>query len=247
MNKSNLNKEVSRESVRAYYEDHKEYLYPSLAIVASFFLFLFVLLPQILLFPKTRSEVNTEEKKLDSFVAAQNFASSVNSANLNNDLLLSTKALPTEKDYTSMINAVSSAADDSGTVIESYRFLIGGGTLSKTALASGSIPVVILRVNVNGTNEQVVNFMKSLYQTTPVSEISSVAYSVGSAQLTINFFYKPLPSADINSSELIRDKNSEEKGTFENISSWKTPAEGISDIKIVPATDSADLDVGSPF
>ncbi len=247
MNKINFNQEISRESFKGFIDEHKDYLFPSLAIIISIALFLFVLLPQILAFPKTRTEVNTEEKKLDEFVAARNYAGSVNSADLNTDLILATKALPVDKDYTSMINAVSSAAESSSTTIQSYRFLIGSGTLNKTSLAAGGIPSIAIQVNINGDYNQLLTFMKALYETVPVSEISNVSYSNGSSLLLINFFYKPLPSAEVSTGELIRDKNIQEKDVFEIITNWKVPAEGLSDIIVVPASESGEINSGSPF
>lgn len=243
--KINLNQSVSKESTRNFYEDHKDYLYPLVAILISFALFLFVILPQIIAFPAKKVEVDAEEKKLDGYVAAREYAGSISSTTLSEELLLSTQALPVEKDYTSMVLAISSAANATNTTIENYRFLLGGAGSSKTKLSGGSIPSIVLQTNVKGTADQIVQFITELSETLPLSEVSELSYANGTSQIYINFFYKPLPSADISSSEFVREKNAEEKETFDALSSLKLPVAAES-IQVVPATESG-IPSNSPF
>lgn len=240
------NTQLNKESIKALYVENKEYLLPVMAIMISIFLFLFVLLPQVASFPAKKTQVDNEEKKLNTFVEARRFAGSLNSKVLGDELVLATKALPIDKNYTEMVNALSSAASSSNVVIENYNFILTGKNQIPSQNSATSIPSVSLQANLKGESAQIFEFLKTIYQTVPISEIVSINYASGLAQVNIKFYYKPLPSADINNSDLIRKKSPEEQEMFDNISSWQDSSVSIGDIQIIPASESA-VQTSSPF
>lgn len=239
--KISLNQEITKDNIKGIYIEQKPLVIPIISIIISIFLILFILLPQISAFPTKKTEVDAEEKKLETIRKATEYARTVNNLLLEEDLKIVGQVLPVEKNFEGALNAVSAAANASGVSVGQYEFVLSD-TNQGSAPTSG-IPSVNFSISIQGSPEQVIEFANELYKTAPISEIREITYSNNAAKISIIFFYKPLSPSGFQDGGLVREMNSEEQDTLNSLKEWSLPlAFDSSGIQVVPSSGSGSLD-----
>lgn len=234
-----LNQELNKENLKGIYIEQKALLVPVLSILISIFLFLFFLLPQLTAFPAKKTEIDSEEKKLDTIKKATEFARVSNPLVVDEDLKIAGQVLPVEKDFEGILNAISAASNASGVVVGQYQFTLNSAARNVGVLSG--IPFLIFTVSVDGDPQQVLDFANELYKTAPVSEITEINYSNNAAAFTILFYYKPITPAGFEDGSLVRKMTPVEESTINDIKEWSLPLANLSEIQVIPASGSGSL------
>jgi hypothetical protein len=231
--------QLSKESLSEIYYEHKEYAMPIASILVALFLFLTFLLPQILSFPAKKTEIDIENQKLDAIKEAEAVITSTNKSTLDSQLQIASKTLPPSKLFDEVLRSISSAAALSGTQLESYEYQDSGGELPEGA----QFPSMSFEVSLIGDVNQAIRFIEEIYKSYPISDVKKITYSGGTANLSINFYYKAFPTADIV--ETTEIKNTSEKGrqALAEISRWTEPQFG--DLFTQLATEENNSEVSS--
>jgi hypothetical protein len=222
-------------------DEYRAYLAPAVAILVSILLFLFFLLPQFFSLSEKRNNANSESKKLNELVEAKNIATSADQTQLAANISLVNSVLPSSKNFESIINALSTAAAESGTVIQDYQFQ------DNTALAGTklkSFPSLSFTVNIFANPSQTMDFISKLYEKAPVSEVEQISQSESFSNLTISFFYRPFSPITDTSSIQISKMNSVQSNTLNTISQWNVSVFELGSFQ--NSTGSAEED-SSPF
>ncbi len=93
-----------------------------------------------------------------------------------------------------------------------------------------------------GSPAQVARFLKELSQTLPLSNVTEVAISTLSSDITAEFYYKSIPQLQINYTQPVMESTVQSEKVLEGLNNWqKTNASFDS---LVPITGSASA---SPF
>lgn len=236
------NQELSKENLKGIYIEQKALLVPVLSIIISIILFLFFLLPQLTAFPAKKTEVDSEEKKLNTIKKATEYARVSNPLIVEEDLKIAGQVLPLEKDFEGVLNAISAAANTSGVVVGQYEFTLNSSARAVGLL--GGIPSLTFTVSVDGDPQQILDFANELYKTAPISEITEINYSNNGAAFTILFYYKPLTPAGFEDGSLVRKMTQVEEETITDIKNWTLPLANLSEIQVVPASGAGSLTDG---
>lgn len=238
--KINFNAELNKEQVDYFLREYKQFAAPALSLLVAVLLFLFVLLPQIFSFSSKKSTADSENKKLSQLKDAENIAASTDVVTLSSNLSLSSGVLPSDKDFQSILNAISQAASDSNVSIKSYQF---SNFQPSTMLLN--YPSLTFSIDVDGSAAQVIQFIDSLYKKAPISEVTEFTGDGGSSSLTVLFYYKPFLPATETTNISVRKMNQTESNILNVISDWGVFS-GVETGILPESTESAETS-GSPF
>ncbi len=237
--KLNLNQEISQDSLRALYLEYKELLIPGIAILSSIILFLFVLLPQLSAIPQKINDRSVEMNKLNNLKKIQDYIFTLDKTSLESNLTFATNALPIDKNYQTSIGAISTAANLSNSQITGYQ---SAGDVAPGSIEVQEFPSLAFSVSLEATPQQAIEFVNQIYQTFPVSNVTSFDLTATEARFNINFYYKPFPPSTQIDRSAITEINQGETATLTDIAQWGNSGQNQNSIEVVnniPATESA--------
>lgn len=238
-----MNKKISldRSTLEQLYRKHKDYLIPIISIVICFFLLVLITIPQIGILSEKQQQYNSEKTKLQSLTNNYNILSNLNDATLDLQLALTVDALPSNKNFTGILNSINLAANKSGIFLGDYEFQVGD--LSKVPLGK-NVPVLELTLSINGGVSETVKFVNELYKSLPIAEVTSIGVNNNRSSITAIFYYKPF--ADTKDNFLpINSFSKNYLDIISEVSTWNNPRV----LEILPplnASQSASVNF-SPF
>lgn len=192
MNKISINKQTLEELYRKY----KDYLIPIVSIIVCFFLLVFITIPQIGILSEKQQQYNLEKTKLQILTNNYNILSVLDDKTLDSQLALVVGTLPSEKNFSSIINSVNIAANKSGIFLGDYEFKVGD--LSKTPIGK-KVPTLELMLSINGGAIETIRFVNELHNSLPIAESTNIQVNNNRSTITVVFYYKPFIEVKDNS------------------------------------------------
>lgn len=236
----NIKISLDKLTLQEFYNKNKDYLIPIVTIIVCFFLLVLVTIPQIGFLSGRQREISLEKIKLATLNNNLNILSNLDDSTLNSQFELAVSALPIEKDFESVLNAINLAASKTGIFLGDFEFQVGD--LSK--ISPGKIaPSLQLTLLINGGVSGAVSFVNELYRSLPLSEVSNIQVSNKNSTVLINFYYKPFAGVSDNTLPLSKISKPQ-SDTLKEISSWNNsqPLQ-----QIVPSVASKSATPSSPF
>jgi hypothetical protein len=233
--------------IRLFYFKYKDSPQFVLALVVVIGLISFAMvgrfvLPQLESWITLQSQVKSAQKELSVLQANQRIVGSIDQVSLNKQFDISTKALPYEKDYSGIISAIDLATLESSVIRDDYSFSVGNLSTQSAKLADNES--ISFQLSVSGELSDIKNFLASIKQKLPLSEIVSFSYQGTVADLSIIFFYRSIPR-DLKISYLapISSLSPDNESLLRTLSIWKdkSPEATSSVLDNQPATNSADV------
>lgn len=198
--------------LRILYRRHRKLITPSIIILTCITLFLLIIFPQIGELSSLQDEEKNTRQKIKVIKENMSFLGSISDSDVDSNFRALLLALSQEKDFGGIFSALSYAAGSSGVTLSDYGFSIGD--LSTKSAQLSNLQSIPIDLSINGNLQSIKRFLQKLYETFPVSEVTSVQISGNTARIaTIFYYYKPFPSnfrfaADMNLSKL-SDKDRE--------------------------------------
>lgn len=215
-----MNKMVSidRSTLRLLYYQCKEYVPPILIVAVSVALFIIFVIPQTVSFLAMKNEEHVQREKVK--VLKRNFAflARMSDATIDTQFATASQALPSEKDFAGILQAISSAASIANVGLGDFAFQVGDLSTKSAELSQrSSLEITLsLTAEVEGTRR----FLKELSEKLPLSEVVSVNLAARSATVRTIFYYKPFVAKKFNSSISMEPLSSTEEKLLEQVSSW---------------------------
>ncbi len=213
--KMNLNQELNKDTVNVLFSEYKSYLVPALSIVASVLIFIFLLLPQIFSISEKRKLANNETQKLDELKTAKDMAASADIAQITSQLSTAGSVLPSNKDFESIINTLSTVAAESGVTIQSYQFQDSAADSQASKYLS-----LDFTVDLFANPSQAMDFVNKLSEKAPLSQAQSISGTDTASSLLISFYYEPFSPVTDATNIQIRKMNPSETQALSTISQW---------------------------
>lgn len=195
----NPNLHIDQSVLHILYIKYKAYLLPLGVIILCVILFFAVVLPQFQAYFASREEVTADETQIEHLNQNIGTVQLLNTQEITKNLDIAVAALPSEKDYAGILNAISDAASIANVSIGDYSFQIGD-IFSKqpTSAGNGQLPVDI-SLTISGSVDDAQNFMIALSKEFPLSEVISISNrGGGGSEIKATFFYNPLPPIQFN-------------------------------------------------
>lgn len=200
----------------------KALIIPLTTIVVCFFIFLNVIIPQLQDFFLLKEEEQQMHKKISILKDNLNFLSTMDESALDSKLKVINAALPLEKDYLGILNAIVKASNNAGVYVDDYSFQVGELS-TKSAQTTVDNPSINLLLTVNGSIEKNKRFLNELNKSLPLSEVTSVQMNRNSTTIRLVFYYKFFSSLKFDSYSTLRYLNKKELSLIEKLSSWHSP------------------------
>lgn len=200
------------------YRRYKEYLLPVGIIFACILLFILVIVPQFQNFLDAQQQAKAESDKLVILRNNLNLLTNMDESQMDSQLQIVSAALPPNKDFEGVLNGISVAANKAGVFLGDYEFQVGD--ITKPSLNIQSFPSLQLLLTINGGVSDITRFMKELYKTVPLSEITDVKVTSTTSEITVLFYYKPFPPLGFDNSAPIKPVSQQGSSAISNLSSW---------------------------
>ncbi len=234
-----LKSELNKDSILSFYYENREFILPIFAIIVSVLLFIIFIIPQVISFPARKSEVDIEVEKLNKIKESEKVLSNSNADLINSQVEIALKTLPDKKSFESILSVISKAANLSNSLIESYVF---EETPAPPTLVN--FQSITFEISIFGGVTQATDFIDELYQSYPISNVTSIKNSENLSTIIMVFYYSPYISQKLDDRTLVRAISPKEKETLSQISEWIDASDY--ETPVSQATESAETR-SSPF
>lgn len=182
---------IDVETLKFLYKRYKELTIPVVVILVCFILLIKFIVPQFQTVFTLSREAKKDASKLIVLKNNLNLLSRLNDSLLDPQLEIVSAALPTNKDFIGIINAISFASSLAGVSVGDFQLQIGD--ISSVSTDTSKFSSIALNLSINGSVSDINKFISALYVTLPLSEVSSISMGGTSSTVAVNFYYKPLP------------------------------------------------------
>lgn len=208
---------LDKEAIATVYRHYKDNILPIVVILACILILFFVIVPEFKQFLSTQQQLKTETEKLGVLENNYNFLSSLDESQTENDYKMLSRALPSNKDFVGIMNAISISSQKTGVSVGDFDFSLGN--LDKTTVDT-AFPSIKININLVGNASLIAKFITELYKTAPVSEVTTIKVTGSVASLEIRFYYKPFPPLNISDESPVVPYSSQTLSLIKQISSW---------------------------
>ncbi len=197
-----MNEDISlgQNNLRLLYYRYKDSSYYVLItfvviIISSIFIFYQVVLPQLQNWFSISDEVVATRGRIEVINKNISFMNNLDKAALNDQANTATTALPLEKNFGTIVGALSDAAIQSGVSLDDYSFQVGNiaSVSGQQVSIEKDLSLVRLIVSVRGSTDSVEVFIKNAGEKLPLSEITDVDGDSSATTVTFQFYQKQFP------------------------------------------------------
>lgn len=219
-----MNKKFSLdiETLRAVFNNNRQYIIFISIILIAIVLFFKALMPQ---FSDLSTTLNSRKDALQKLQVLRNnliLLSNINDISLDANLAIAIKALPKDKDFEAVLNSLSSAANKSGVTLGNFEFKVGD--LSSLSSTGSQLPSLSMTILVNSGVRGAAAFLRNLSSSLPLCEIKKVDINGNYTTVDVVFYYKSLPSMIVPKDSIIIPLSSKQLDIVNQLSSWDQPS-----------------------
>lgn len=220
-------------TLRLLYIRYKVFIVPFLVIVVVIGVFIKVNVPAIEDLLKGYEERKSEKLTLEVMRNNLLFLKSINSSSLDSQFRIVSKALPLDKDFYSILNAISDTSNISGIELGGFKFTVGN--LSED-IAESEYQSLGLILTLNGNVDAASKFIGSLVKTFPLSEITKISAEKDSSVIAIDFYYKMVKALKSNDSLPITLVSGKGQKLIDELSIFRIPQTESFDSSSIPVS-----------
>ncbi|MBI1982339.1 MAG: hypothetical protein HYS68_02030 [Candidatus Levybacteria bacterium] len=203
---------------KVLYERYREYIVPLLIIFVCTVLIVGVVIPQVQDFLATVNATKELRSQIAILKKNVQFLTGLDPATLDLQLGIASSALPPEKDFAGILNAVTTASARSGASLGDFSFAVGELS-TKSAQLAGQ-PSIQVALTVSGDVFFAKRFIQELSKTMPLSEVLNAAVSGKSSSLTTVFYYKVFSPIQFDGRKPLSGLSQNEEQLLNKLSSW---------------------------
>jgi Tfp pilus assembly protein PilO len=233
---NNTPKHIDINLSRLLYNRYKLFVVPFLVIVVVVGVFIKFNVPGIADLFKSYEVQKSAKLTLEVMKNNLNFLKQMESSRINSQYKAVSKALPINKDFESILNAISDVSNKSGVTLGEFKFAVG--SLSKEE-EMGEYTTLNLKVNIVGKVAAVDSFMEKLAKTLPLSEIVKISSQNDISTVTIDFYYKPLKTSKSNDELPIVQISDKGLSLISEMTSFVSQTPTLDEVPLPTATSSA--------
>jgi hypothetical protein len=233
------------ENILVLYKHYKDFLLPIGVILVSILVIIYIIFPQVQQYFNSANLLKAEQQKLETLTNNYNFLLLLNDAKTNSDFNLLSSALPPQKDFAGIIDAISYVSAKTGVAVGDFQFSLGN--LSTVNFGGTAYPSTKININLEGSPKSIAGFINELSKTVPVAETTIINISNSDGVITVLFYYKPFPSRNISDQTAIVPLSTRDTTLIKEVSAWNfvgQPALALTPSS--PASESA-TSSASPF
>ncbi|MDP3726963.1 MAG: hypothetical protein Q8Q96_01440 [bacterium] len=201
------------------YERYREYIAPIATLFVCAALIVGVVIPQIQEFVAAQNQIKEIQGEILVLKSNVQFLTTLNDSTLDTSVRIVSLALPPEKDFAGILNAITLASAKSGASLGDFSFAVG--ELSTKSAQVTLRPSIQVALTVNGGVLSTQRFIRELSKTMPLSEVLNVAISGNSSTLTTVFYYKVFPPIKFDERMQLSGLSQNEEQLLNKLTSWR--------------------------
>jgi hypothetical protein len=226
---------IGKKGLNYWYFRFRDSDYYSLVLIGITVLICFILIfnfiiPELNNWFSVRQEVDATQQKIAILQHNINFINYMNKSELDTQLQTASAALPSDKNFGSMLQTLSNAAAKSGVSLNNFSFQVGTVTTPTQTLPGAPVPAVTgsgvstiqMTIIVNGSISNLDSFLKVLDNSLPISEVTSINGSEGNVTVQLQFYEKPFPNISLPEDTQMAPLSASQTKLLETLSSWST-------------------------
>lgn len=209
-------------NLRYWYFRYKDTQYYSVSLIiitlcVCLFLIFQIIIPQFEDWFSIRAEVVSVQQEISSINQNINFIISLNKQALSQQLRIATAAMPDEKSFGDISNAITYAAETANVSLEDYSFQVENESDSTTP----GVSYTDLSLVVDGNMVQVTNFIHTIYQELPIAAVKEVSATSLSANITLVFYSKTEPRSSFSTENSLSPITASQISLLNKLSLWQ--------------------------
>lgn len=196
----------------------------SVCIFVGLLLIFQIIIPQIQNWFSIRGEEEAMRQKIEIIRDNISFMSGLDKELLERNRKLMIRALPSEKDFGGIIDAVVIAAVRSGVSIDDFDFnlgLVSSISAEKNKNAKTGYSTTKLSIYLFGDMDKIKDFITKIGEELPISRVESISMANGSADISLFFYSKPYEKPRISEDELIKPLSFKNSGVLSKLLKWE--------------------------
>lgn len=190
---------INLKSLKLIFNQNKPYVLPVVIVIISIIIFFQFVIPQFGTFLAISKEAKEVSLKLETAKENLQILTNINEETLDSQVKILSQALPLNKDFAGMLNAIYSAAQKTGVRLGSFSLKIGD--LAKPE-NSDDFPLVNVSLPISSGVNAVNSFVDVITRSVPLSKIYFVRISNLSSMVSLSFYYKPLGNSSYNQDDV---------------------------------------------
>lgn len=208
------------------YKDSPYYAFGiiSVTVIVCLILVVTIVIPQLTSWFSLREEAIQMGEKIAVINRNINYMKNVDRAVLNSQMQVATAAIPPEKDFASILNALTDSSIRSGVSLDDYAFQVGNissASAKPENVVPNGLPSLKLTVSVTGTVDKVILFLKNLQEKLPLSQVTDIDGTGQSVTINMEFYYKPLSETKYKDDEPITPVGDAQRQLIDSLSVWQ--------------------------
>lgn len=213
--------QINTSILKTVWTQNKDVIIPVVVIFICFLLFYYFILQQIQTIRETRQEEVVVRTRIENLHENVKFATQLPQDVLVSQLQLVTAALPPGKDFAAILNAIATSASNAGVSLNDFGLSIGDLAPTGEKLADKQLSLNV-DLTLTGTIDNAKRFITLLHQAFPLAEVSTFLQSDTTANIRVQFFYRPSPLMQFNNQRQLRALEKSELDLLSQLDSWRT-------------------------
>ena len=204
-----------------------------LIIVVCILLVLTFIVPQFAQWLSIREETKATLQRTATIDDNITYLNTLDKKLLTTQIDAVSSALPPNKDFGNILQALSDSAVRAGVSFQDYSFEVGDISSSSAMLANARIKglsAVQITLTIDGKLDQIRQFIEETGKALPLSEVTALEGSEGAMNVTFEFFQKKLPTLSLNDEEPVPRVIENQATLINKLTSWQSiPQPGDND------------------
>lgn len=218
---------LDTKSTRLWFYRYKESMYYPVSIFALVILVCIglvtkVILPQIDSWFSIQKEIAEKKKRIETINSNINFLQSMSDETLDTNVLAASLALPFEKDFGGVMQAIIISAVNSGVSLEDFGFQVGELANTPGKNQEQYFPIQFL-IDINGEVDAVQVFIKEISEKLPIAEIKEWRSQGSSSELKVFFYHRAFPSISLEDAKPLIELSAEQLNLLKKLLAWRVP------------------------
>ena len=208
---------------RPLYLKYKTYLFPACLLLASFFVLLTIVLPQVSEIQNIRQDIEAKKSQVAKLEKTYETLSKVDDSASKTNFSILTKALPSSKDLSLIFSALTSASSIANVELSSFSLKVGDvyGDKADVASAVSGFPAITVEATIKALSSLgLVKFVEEMHKKLPLSEVKKISGVEDTTTITMSFFYKPYDLTNLSKQDQLSPISASEQQILDQLKDW---------------------------
>lgn len=203
------------------YSQYYRLILPVIVILIGLVMLTVYIFPQVNNWFSVRSEVEATQARINIMRQNARVLENINKEVVESEFLIASQALPPNKDFSGILDAINDAAIKSGITLDDYEFSLGSIFADKSGNETPSDSAsILLNLSVEGDANAVSSFLSEIESEIPIAKLQSINFSDNKGQIQLSFLIKPFADINIRYDTPLTLLNNNQRNLMQMLNQW---------------------------